>query len=405
MAKTLWSKKLDKDYIVKCQQSPNGKYILYETSTRCVNDRRIDILDTRTRELDRSIHMASDAICSTDSEYVYTKDYDDFLVYSFKTCARIRNTLRVPNWQILSLSPDGRTIAVSDRYTVDYNKIYFYEWALGEELTCKGTFEAFDCKFSPDGSTFVLILENYSRVSMRDAKTYEELWYRATDTMGSFSSDGSKFFFNGSIHIEELSEHDKIKFRDHVDENGELLGIAMLETRTGNVIWFQWTCDLIQCCAQSHDDQTAVTGSMMYDECIIMWDAQTGDELWRAPTKCQVESCSYAPDGQSVLIHTENKTARIYDVLTGEKLWDSLEDFRASIKSISYNPQGGSFMFSRHKEIRVMKVPLCSWRPQNHKYQDDEVKDRIETIFQLQASESPISALPNEILFQICGQL
>ncbi len=98
------------------------------------------------------------------------------------------------------------------------------------------------------------------------------------------------------------------------------------------------TISNISSLAFSPDGKTVIAGSI--DKTARLWDIKTGQQLHilRGHTDCII-SVAYSPDGKTIITGSHDNTARLWDVTTGEQL-HILQGHTQDIFSVAFSPDG-----------------------------------------------------------------
>jgi WD40 repeat protein/TPR repeat protein len=110
--------------------------------------------------------------------------------------------------------------------------------------------------------------------------------------------------------------------------------------------------DRIRTAAYSPDGFRIVTAS--WDKTARIWDALTGVQLAiLAGHGDTVTSAAYSPDGKRIVTASKDKTARIWDALTGVQLV-VLSGHRSTVVSAAYSPDGTRIVTASYdKSVRI----------------------------------------------------
>jgi WD40 repeat protein/serine/threonine protein kinase len=95
--------------------------------------------------------------------------------------------------------------------------------------------------------------------------------------------------------------------------------------------------DKIQSIAFAPDGQRIITGS--FDKTAKVWDLPSGNELTLAGHTDAVICAAISPDGQRIVTGSADRTAKIWDAINGKTIL-TLSDFYTKITSVAFCPDG-----------------------------------------------------------------
>ena len=87
--------------------------------------------------------------------------------------------------------------------------------------------------------------------------------------------------------------------------------------------------------------------------------------------------------------------------LESNLLWTGKHDLY--VNRCCYSPDGSTVLScSYDKTVKMWKNPSYIWDPNHYKYNTEDLKRQVKTLFTLrETGESQLSILPNELLFNI----
>ncbi|MBN1285498.1 MAG: WD40 repeat domain-containing protein [Anaerolineae bacterium] len=200
--------------------------------------------------------------------------------------------------------------------------------------------------YSPDGKTIVTTGSD-GVVIVWDAATGEKLLQPAGHEgrvhQASYSPDGQMIAtagFDGNMRL--VSAVDEISlWRNTVRiwdaESGEaLLQIGQHKVGEEPLLINEHQPRTV---SFSPDGQTVVTGSRSHRARV--WDVETGEELFQLiGHMAPVTDACYSPDGQTIATGGADGTVRLWDAKTGGRLLQFSEHMGGAINTISYSPDG-----------------------------------------------------------------
>jgi WD40 repeat protein len=241
------------------------------------------------------------------------------------------------NVRALAFSPDGRYFLANS-----YNAALLFDVASGRQLrSFQGhTDVVTSLAFSPDGNT-VLTGSNDETSRLWDVRTGKEL-RRLEGQFGrvvsvEYSSDGRSVLTGGGRTAvqfdasggQQLKRFETIPGRvDSVamskDRRSVLTGggkkLSLWDAASGKLLWqiVSHTDDSFDCVAFSPLDRYLLTGSFAQ---VSLWDPLNGKLLRRFPMNgYSVNTVTFSRDGKLFLTGSNDWTARIWNVETGEEL-------------------------------------------------------------------------------------
>jgi len=201
------------------------------------------------------------------------------------------------NWVMdLSYSPDGRRIAVHQRYDKGFPKVLSIHEDRVDFLPGQPA-PVLDCSYSKDGDAIV----SASGFNLR-------IWD------GSYSSKGQLLsLLTGEVAGDDTEEEDW----DDLYEGHE---------------------DVVLTCALSPDGDRAVSGSK--DCSLTIWNVETAEVRWvMTGHDVPVTVCGYSPDGESIVSGDEDGILRIWDAESGKEL-SELKGHSGPVTACAYSQDG-----------------------------------------------------------------
>ena len=236
-----------------------------------------------------------------------------------------------------SLSPDGKRIIATSRFTTMY-VLYVLDVETGQEL------QKLDCDtnsvnsafFSPDGKYIISSLYG-GIIQLWGVETGQEL----KKLEGHTNSVNSAVCSPDGKRIVSASDDQTIRIWDV--ETGQQLQII------------EGHSSFVQSASFSPDGKCVVSAS--WDNTARVWDAQTGRELQKLEGDgYSAHSVSFSPDGKRIVFASLDNSIRIYDAETGQEL-QKLVGHTNRVRSVSFSPDGRCIVSaSDDQTIRIWDV-------------------------------------------------
>jgi len=241
-------------------------------------------------------------------------------------------------------SPDGETLAVTSP-----GGVYLYEtqtWKLIDSIPSwtisEGPFD--ELAFSPDGSYLILNIsyneplgDYYWQYDIQSKKA--TLWFEneifRPKSAPVFSPDGKTFALlpdnYQQMNDDGVSSSSYLEIRD--TESGELL--IKIQQQSSDRYY------LINSIIFSPDGSQLATASD--DHFARVWDITSGNLLYQFPHDSYVTAVSFSPDGRVLASAGEDAAVRFWDLQTGESLY-TLRGFTHGIEYVTYLENGVSLL-------------------------------------------------------------
>ncbi|KAG2747110.1 WD40 repeat-like protein [Suillus brevipes Sb2] len=118
--------------------------------------------------------------------------------------------------------------------------------------------------------------------------------------------------------------------------------------------------DEVHSVAISPDGKRIACG--LYDGTIHVWDIETGEALYdplQGHTR-PVSSVAFSPDGRRIISGSWDKAVRVWDAKTGEALGSPLQGHTEWVRSVAISPDGKCIVSgSDDKTVRVWNIETC----------------------------------------------
>jgi eukaryotic-like serine/threonine-protein kinase len=220
----------------------------------------------------------------------------------------------------VSFARDGKRVVTGD----EEGRVRVWDTATGRELLAfRSHSTAVTCAaFSPNGARLVTGGQDRT-VKLWDAASGGNLptlmGHSGLVSAAAFSPDGLRIVAcsdaissPGTAKVWELaSDREPVTFTGHTDG--------------------------LFCAAFSPDGKRIVTGGR--DHTARIWDASTGNELFKLPHSLQVGCVAWSPDGQQVVTGCLDQTARLWDAASGQEL-RTLKGHSDSVEAVAFSPDG-----------------------------------------------------------------
>ena len=313
------------DWVNGVAISPNGKYLVTGGG-----DFIARIWDIKTGEQSRALVGHTDIVTSV----AYSPDGSQVLTGSKDNTTRLWNAdvnynQRIFNtrtdavWDV-AFSPDGKSIVTGSHDPNDHNyKIWDLE--TGRQIGSLAGDTAFSSSisYSNDGN-FILTSNVDGSVRIWDAKTMRRKTTLIPVTNGAaydaaFSSDG-KYVITGSSNNVALA--------------------AVFDAKTGEQLLPLQHTDLVTSVLFTPDGKFAFTACE--DKMIRKWDMETGEVvLTTSYASYFVQAMAISNDGKYILIGAEKGgAAGLIDVNTGELVKEFLHNNDSGIYAVTFSPDG-----------------------------------------------------------------
>ncbi len=252
----------------------------------------------------------------------------------------------------LSISPDGRYVATSNSPEVANLPEYgsgIWDFATGEKLVTI-PIDGMEPLFSPDGRQISILSGSVFLVDLKD-------WFAAGSPAGVTILPSQELeCLTGTAAEAQAFSHDNKK-----------LAVACQNIENSQVTLVVWNLasmeiiktilasdNMVQSIAFSPDDSHLLSGS--YDKTARVWDVDTGQELLRVTGfPYDIPTIAYSPDGN--LIAVANTTASIWDANTGIRLFDIPS--KGHVFEVAFSPDGKQLVLSsQDASIQVWDVSL-----------------------------------------------
>ena len=327
--------------------SPTGKYIAQTTSTS------INVWNSSTGEKINKSFMGVLPTFSPDEKYIATSYQNKTAVWDIATHNRTNNLTLDDYVKYCAFSPDGKYIATADDKTVNVSDLYTknktYKLNPGKEID--------NVRLSPDGKYIAVASDN--TVSIWDLCTGN----RINDLNPGYHVDKVIFSPDGKSLVTVIKDNTvyaAILWDVSVDTGEE---IAVISHRGQiNDVAFSPDGKYI---ATASDDKTACVWSVStvitrlknngkvnkiafspYGEYIAttsnntarVWDVYTGEGIFNLSHDDSVNDVAFSPDGKFIATASEDKTARIWYAYTGKEIINLPHD--SSVNTVRFSPDG-----------------------------------------------------------------
>ncbi len=254
----------------------------------------------------------------------------------------------------LSISPDGRYVATSTSPAVTNLPEYgsgIWDLNTGEKLVTI-PMDGLDPLFSPDGN-LIAIIETSLVVYLIDLND----WYAAGSPAGVTITPSTELEClpgTGSTALAFTPDNRKLAVACENLENSQVTLVIWNLASMEIIKTILVHANSVQSIAFSPDGSRLLSGS--YDKTARVWDINTGQELLRLTGfPSDIPSISYSPDGNFIAV--ANTTASIWDANTGMRLFDIPS--KGHLYEVAFSPDGKRLVLtSQDASIQVWDVSL-----------------------------------------------
>jgi WD40 repeat protein len=243
--------------------------------------------------------------------------------------------------QILAISSDGKYVAGAGIPREKVVKVW--DGQSGKELFLleAHAYVVRSLAISPDGTRLAVGSGNRSdpaesgQVKIWNLRSGEELYsFNGGGTCLAFNHDGklvASGSWNGKVHVWDLN-------------SGKELTSLQAHLRNVTSVAFSPTGNRLATSAYAYGPAVfrAKNEGAKNENGIIVWDAQSGEEIWRHATSGELDyvaNVSFSPDGKRLASASADKTIRIFNAETGEELV-SLKGHTDSVNRAFFTPDG-----------------------------------------------------------------
>ena len=304
------------DHVNSVQFSPDGKYIVTasDDSTAIVWNAKTRVQVGETMKHEGSVHSAQ---FSPGGEYIVTASNDLVTIWDAKTGKQVGETMKHEDWVTSAqFSPDGNYIVTA---SADSTAIV---WGAKTGRQVGETMEhrdyVYSAQFSPNGK-YIVTASDDSTARIWDALTGGQVGKTMEHHSYVYSA---RFSPDGKYIVTTSSENHNAKIWDI--QTGEQVGETI---KHDNEVYYA---------TYSPNGKYIVTSSYKTTK---ICDAQTKKQIGKTMmTGFWIRSLAFSPNGEFIVTTSHDKTAKIWDVKTGEQVGDLKHE--DNVNSAQFSPDG-----------------------------------------------------------------
>ena len=304
------------DHVNSVQFSPDGKYIVTasDDSTAIVWNAKTRVQVGETMKHEGSVHSAQ---FSPGGEYIVTASNDLVTIWDAKTGKQVGETMRHERYvRSAQFSPDGNYIVTA---SADSTAIV-WEAKTGRQVgeTMEHRDYVYSAQFSPNGK-YIVTASDDSTARIWDALTGGQVGKTMEHHSNVYSA---RFSPDGKYIVTTSSENHNAKIWDI--QTGEQVGETIKHDNE------------VSYATYSPNGKYIVTSSYKTTK---ICDAKTKKQIGKTMmTGFWIRSLAFSPNGEFIVTTSHDKTAKIWDVKTGEQVGDLKHE--DNVNSAQFSPDG-----------------------------------------------------------------
>jgi WD40 repeat protein len=122
----------------------------------------------------------------------------------------------------------------------------------------------------------------------------------------------------------------------------------------GTVRRFVGHTDAVDIVAVSPDERTMLSAS--WDNTLILWDIETGEVLWQFEYSDEINAVAFSPDGRTAISGGKDTTAVLWDVRTGDII-RRFTEYENEIGEVAFSPDGRNILAGGN----AADSPIIQW--------------------------------------------